>query len=100
MTVHVAADDVHLLGMGRAHLGAEHFLPLTRRVPFGVDATERGVGLQGWVRVPAGAGTRALHDVAVRIVAHAVDGASIREVRVSAPAAGVHCATSAAAPTA
>src|SRR5689334_15582080 len=103
MAVHVRADDVHLLRMRRANLGAEHFLPLARRIPLGVDPAERGVGLPHRIGVHAGPGARALHDVGVVVVADAVDGAATRKVRIRSAGATTASATAfagRAAPTA
>src|SRR5206468_10616946 len=60
VAVHVAADDVHLLRVGAADLGAVHLLARTRRVGLGVDPPERGVGLQIGIQVHAGGPAGAL----------------------------------------
>src|SRR5258708_18582728 len=73
MAIHVRADDVHLLGVGRADLRAKNFLSFARRIPLGVDSPQRGVGLEQRVGVDAGSRSRTFDHVAGSIVADAVD---------------------------
>src|ERR1051326_8983051 len=69
--------------MRRADLGAEHLLPLARRIPLRIDATNRGVRLEHRVRVHAGTGAETLDHVAILVVVDAVDRRSS-----STPASG------------
>src|SRR6185503_20894852 len=52
--VHVRPDDVHLVGMPGANLGAVHFLALAGRRRLGIQRAELRVGLAQRVGVDAG----------------------------------------------